>query len=145
MTIELWGTFSVRDHLVDRAFVADVLLYDQLVIPTMPEAEDEAEWPASWNIARQRTALGDLGALAIPIPWNKDRRDTWQKRFDDARSEERRLARSEVTGIVAEDVAMARDPQYKDLPYNITRKLLQDFGSIGAHIRRARRRRRSPR
>ena len=132
MTIELWGTFSVRDHLADRAFVADVLLYDQLVIPTMPEGEDEAEWPALWNIAKQRTALGDLGDLAIPIPWNKDRRDTWQKRFDDARSEERRLARGEVTGIVAEDVAMARDPQYKDLPYNITRKLLQDFANAPA-------------
>jgi hypothetical protein len=63
MTIELWGTFSVRDHLVDRAFVADVLLYDRLVIPTLPEHTPETGWPASWKLAKQRALLGDLGAL----------------------------------------------------------------------------------
>jgi hypothetical protein len=61
MTIELWGTFSVRDHLVNRAFVADVLLYDQLVIPTLPKDEPESEWPTRWNLAKQRALLGDLG------------------------------------------------------------------------------------
>jgi len=135
MTRELWGTFSVRDHLVDRAFVADVLLYDQLVIPTLPEDEAETEWPASWNLLKQRTLLRDLGDLAIPIPWNKDRRDRWQKRLDDARAEERRLARAQVTGIVAEDVSTARDPKYQDLPYNITRQLLQDFVNTDADDR----------
>jgi hypothetical protein len=49
MTIELWGTFAVRDHLVARAFVADVLLYDRLVIPTLPEGKPEEKWPAAWN------------------------------------------------------------------------------------------------
>jgi hypothetical protein len=34
--IELWGTFSVKDHLRERAFVAEVLLYDRLVIPRPP-------------------------------------------------------------------------------------------------------------
>ena len=135
MTIELWGTFSVRDHLVNRAFIADVLLYDLLVIPTMPESEDETEWPASWGLAKQRALLNDLGDLAIPIPWDKGRRDTWQKRFDDAQPKERGFARGQVTAIVASDVAMARDPQYKDLPYKITRQLLQDFANADADDR----------
>jgi hypothetical protein len=132
MTIEFWGTFSVRDHLIDRAFVADVLLYDRLVIPTLPEDEPESEWPTRWNLAKQRTLLSNLDELAIPIPWSQDRRNTWQKRFDDARGEERRRARAEAANYVAEDVGIARDPQYKDLPYNITRMLLQDFANAKA-------------
>jgi len=31
MAIELWGILSVRDHLVERPLLADVLLYDHLV------------------------------------------------------------------------------------------------------------------
>jgi hypothetical protein len=30
MSTEAWGTFSVQDHLAERAFIADVLLYDSL-------------------------------------------------------------------------------------------------------------------
>jgi hypothetical protein len=67
MAIELWGTFSVRDHLVDRAFVADVLLYDRLVLPTLPEQTPENEWPESWNLAKQKTLLRDLGTLPFPF------------------------------------------------------------------------------
>jgi hypothetical protein len=127
MTTELWGTFSVRDHMVDRAFIADVLLYDRLVIPTLPEADPETEWPVEWDLKKQKTLLADLGHLAIPVPWTKERRSEWQKRFDDQRPEERRVARANATQIIGQDVAMARDPQYADLPYRITRNLLQDF------------------
>ena len=44
MPDELWGTFSVRDHLRRRAFIADVLLYDRLVIPYPPDDEQRREW-----------------------------------------------------------------------------------------------------
>ncbi|HSZ60623.1 MAG TPA: hypothetical protein VK828_02425 [Terriglobales bacterium] len=132
MAIELWGTFSVRDHLAARAFVADVLLYDQLVIPTLPEGSSEDGWPAAWNLAKQRALLNDLGNLAIPIPWDEQRRATWQRRFDDANSEQRRSVRAEATNAIASDIATARDPQYRDLPYNITRILLQDYANAKA-------------
>jgi hypothetical protein len=36
---ELWGTFSVRDHLRRRAFVAELLIYDRLVIPYPPPGD----------------------------------------------------------------------------------------------------------
>jgi len=39
MPYEVWGTFSVSDHLRRRPFVADVLLYDKLVIPVVPEKD----------------------------------------------------------------------------------------------------------
>jgi hypothetical protein len=127
MSIELWGTFSVRDHIADRAFIADVLLYDRLVIPTLPEGEPETEWPAEWNLRKQKTLLADLGDIAIAIPWTKERHASWQTRFDDKSAEERRLARAQSTEIIERDVAIARDPQYDDLPYRITRELLQDY------------------
>ena len=127
MTIELWGTFSVRDHLVDRAFVADVLLYDQLVIPTLPENTPEDQWPAKWDLKKQKSLLAELGDLATPIPRTEQRRAQWQTRFDDERAEERSVARAEATQTVEQDVAIARDPQYYDLPYRITRNLLQDY------------------
>ena len=51
MSTEVWGTFSVQDHLAERAFIADVLLYDRLVIPTKPDGQDPAEWPKDWDLA----------------------------------------------------------------------------------------------
>jgi hypothetical protein len=36
----LWATFSVRDHCRPGAFVAEVLLYDKLLIPVMPTVQD---------------------------------------------------------------------------------------------------------
>jgi hypothetical protein len=121
MTIELWGKFSVRDHIINRAFVADVLLYDRLVIPTCPEDRPETEWPEEWDLPKQKSLLADLGDLAIPVPWTKERHSEWQTRFDDKRAEERRLARAQATQIIERDVANARDPQNGDLAYRITR------------------------
>jgi hypothetical protein len=40
---ELWGTFSVGDHLRANSFVAELLLYDRLVVPVPPQ-EGGAEW-----------------------------------------------------------------------------------------------------
>ncbi len=127
MTIELWGTFSVRDHMVSRAFIADVLLYDRLVIPTISPDESETEWPEDWDLKRQKSLLADLGDLAIPIPWTKARRLQWQTRFDGQRASERRIARAQSAQTIEQDVQIARDPRYADLPYRITRNLLQDF------------------
>jgi hypothetical protein len=43
MPFQTWGMFSVTDHLGPRAFVADVVLYDRLVIP-VPDAEERKRW-----------------------------------------------------------------------------------------------------
>ena len=43
MPFQTWGTFSVTDHLCRRAFVADVILYDRLVIP-VPDAKERGRW-----------------------------------------------------------------------------------------------------
>lgn len=54
MSVELWGTFPVSDHLLRRAFLAEVILYDRLFTCILPEGEDETSWPESRNIAKQR-------------------------------------------------------------------------------------------
>jgi hypothetical protein len=53
---EVWATYSVRDHLAPKAFVADVMLYDRLVIP-VPAENDESHL-AEWDVARQDDAAG---------------------------------------------------------------------------------------
>jgi hypothetical protein len=128
MGIELWGTFSVRDHLVPRAFVADVLLYDRLVIPVPADepGSEAATWSAKWNAARQARVLETLEELAIPLPWTKQRQEAWQARFDAEAAPERRQVVAEMAQGVSGDVAIARDPANRDLPYRITRALLTD-------------------
>ena len=41
MPCEIWGTFSVSDHLRERPFVADLLLYDKSVVPVVPQNDEE--------------------------------------------------------------------------------------------------------
>ncbi|HEX2746014.1 MAG TPA: hypothetical protein VHN16_16650 [Streptosporangiaceae bacterium] len=52
MTRQIWGCYSVADHLERRAFVADLLLYDRLVVPT-PSADDLDRWDKQWDPALQ--------------------------------------------------------------------------------------------
>lgn len=81
MSRELWGTFSVRDHLAEHAFVADVLLYDRLLIPAKPADKDPKEWPAEWDHARLNRTLEILGELALPIPWTDELSAQWRSYY----------------------------------------------------------------
>jgi hypothetical protein len=44
MNRDRWDTFSAVDHLRPRAFVAEALLYDRLIIPYPPNAEERERW-----------------------------------------------------------------------------------------------------
>lgn len=81
--VSLWGTFSVADHLRRRPFVADVLLYDRLIVP-VPDGEDEmARWrDRNRNPDLQRDLLGIVGDLGVPIPWSIERARQWARRYD---------------------------------------------------------------
>jgi hypothetical protein len=92
---ELWGTFSVRDHREQRPLVADVMLYDRLVVPV---PADRAEWERwdhpdqGWDPARQKRVLdvlrrhGEKERLVLPIPWDERRRQTFRDTFTAARA-----------------------------------------------------------
>ena len=134
MAIELWGTFSVRDHLVERAFVADVLLYDRLVIPTFAGDEPEDAW-LGWELPKQRKILEQLGDLAIPIPWTRERRKQWQVRFDAYSAQERRQARGELLGAITEETAEIRSRATDEEAYYQTRLVLSDYINSDANER----------
>jgi hypothetical protein len=81
---EVWGTYSVRDHLEPQAWVADALLYDRLVIPVPPpegSPEHEVEWSRwesnGWNPSKQRELVQILGDRAWCVPWDASMRKMW--------------------------------------------------------------------
>ena len=123
---ELWATFSVKDHCTPGAFVAEVLLYDHLLIPVVPMrrdglSSDEAseEWKRwkdnGWDPARLNQLVAILGEHATPIPWTKALQQQWQAHMDSANgpnatpvAEEVRQFRSNgyiMTGTVLERFA----------------------------------------
>ncbi|HEV2447663.1 MAG TPA: hypothetical protein VGS58_17150 [Candidatus Sulfopaludibacter sp.] len=85
---QLWGTFSVRDHMKPGAFRAEALLYDRLVIPTPPKNQP-AEWDRwkkhNWDPVRQSKILDCLAGLAEPVEWTGPWQTQWEQNWNDAR------------------------------------------------------------
>ena len=101
-----WGTFSVADHLLASPFVADVLLYDQLIIPIPTDGNDRERWEKiGRNPARLESCLKILGPLARPVGWGDPQHQMFKTRL-------------ETMEAVAFDVGHVADPLY------ITRMLL---------------------
>lgn len=98
----LWATFSVADHRGKRPFIADVLLYDRLIVPT-PDGESERE---RWRTLgrdpdRQQSLLTIMGDLAIGVPWSLRHHEQWAGRYKQA------TAAADVEVAVRDDVAQA--------------------------------------
>jgi hypothetical protein len=127
VSTDLWGTFAVKDHLVERAFIADALLYDRLVIPTKPANPGGHKWPSSWDLVRQQEILKTLGDLAIPIPWDDRKRGFWQEKLDGSARGERAIARTEFAGDVSADLNDIADAEARG--YEATRRVLEDYVS----------------
>jgi hypothetical protein len=133
---QLWGTFSVRDHCRKGAFVAEVLLYDHLLIPVPPTPADgltpeqaEAEWNRwetqhHWQPRRQREILEILGDRARQIPWTAELQEQWESAMQQEFSAARRNGYF-MTGSVLQQfspamarsvVAVSRYHRLEDLP-----------------------------
>lgn len=79
---QVWGTFSVKDHLEPNAFVAEVMLYDRLVIPRPPDAVECARWQAEkWDPEKLDELLNILGDRAFVVDWNAERQRSWATRL----------------------------------------------------------------
>jgi hypothetical protein len=88
MAIQRWATYSVRDHTKPKAFVADVLLFDKLVLPVPPENEpaERDRWRhEGWNPAWLDTCLEELGDLAEPFAWHQGIREYFKDQWVTAR------------------------------------------------------------
>ncbi len=108
---ELWGTFSVMDHLQEGAFLAEVIMYDRLVIPVPPDparaetaadrtfAEKQSErWKTNgWDPARQKTLLEILKPVAVPVEWNRERHERWAAEYEKSKRE----AARQISGYLA--------------------------------------------
>lgn len=122
---ELWGTFSVADHLRPRPFVADVLVYNRLLIP-VPTDDDIDRWDQlGWQPHRQRTILDILR--------DSDQDRVEEIRWDAELREEFTLRNAHVrAGLAAEAAREVADIQCRRFadpdapPQGITRKVLAD-------------------
>jgi hypothetical protein len=76
MAREVWGTYSVKDHLAPRAFLADLMFYDRLVLP-VPLPGEEDKWK-DWNPKRQGAFISVLeeAKRVKTVPWKVD---TWDR------------------------------------------------------------------
>jgi hypothetical protein len=106
----LWGTFSVADHLRERPFVADVLLYDRLVVPVPAGDAELARWQQrKRNPELQAALLKLIGPnIVVRAPWNEQRRKHWAARLGAATPDDTDLTgpvRDTVANAVAQDVA----------------------------------------
>jgi hypothetical protein len=85
MAIERWGALSVADHNDVPALVANVLLYDRLIMPMYTESDDRDErayWETmGWDPDGQLARREQLGELVIECAWDKNRRQAYSDRY----------------------------------------------------------------
>jgi hypothetical protein len=114
---ELWGTFSVHDHCRRGAFVAEVLMYDKLLIPVPPAVPDgldpteaKREWQrwtdSNWDPERQQAIVNILGDRAQPIPWTAEMQGQWKSAMQDGFAAARHFGYF-MTGSVLQQFAPA--------------------------------------
>jgi hypothetical protein len=118
----LWGTFSVADHKRRHAFVADVLVYDRLIVP-VPAGDDDERWARNqWDVDLQREVLDVLrdgdDDRVVEVPWDRAKREQFKERT------------TELAAAAAFDVSVidsvARDNPDTPAQY-VTRMVLQDY------------------
>jgi hypothetical protein len=107
---ELWGTFAVDDHLRPRAFVAETVLFDRLIVPYPPPEDKEqyAEWAAAgWHPERLKETLAPLDDLAIKISWDKKLRTEWQSEYKPPGRASARMNRARGAAFDARNIKSA--------------------------------------
>lgn len=133
----------MADHLRRRPFVADVLLYDTLVVPIPEDGRDALRWHQLRRQPERQAALLDiLGDHALPVRWTEQHRQQFAARHGGdkahADADESTPERDRMAAEVAADVgrmAQAREigrrnPNPDDPDYLTTRIILADqFGS----------------
>jgi len=93
---QIWGTFSVMDHMRPGAFLSQVVMYDRLLIPVPPDpdraetpedrkfaVEQQERWRKNWAPTRQAKLLEILTEdIAVPVEWNRRRHKMWAAEYE---------------------------------------------------------------
>lgn len=137
MLFERWGSLSVDDHVDTAALVANVLLYDRLVVPVMTEKQvdrNERDYWISkgWNPDLQSDRLKQLDKLAIHRPWSAARREIFRSRAQELDAERLDATGKQLTRmILAQEQAIDKPPGVQGVTvlaaYNSTTSIKQDF------------------
>jgi hypothetical protein len=131
---EIWAAYSVRDHLEPGAFLADVVMYDKLVVPVPSDEPGERErWEKQWEPARQERLLVALGDRVRTVPWDAARRQRWGEAYDQNRKAAGGVLREGLqywlTGSQILDAAPAMATRIAaTTPYRSLDELTTDFG-----------------
>jgi hypothetical protein len=144
MSFERWGSISVADHVDTEALIANILLYDRLVIPVMTEQTDRderAHWLSEgWDPELQLKRIGQLEDLAVPRPWSKLRREAFRTRVDELTAEQHdanAIDHKHVTRmILAQETVLNKPPGVHGVTvvaaYNSITALNDDFPVVNA-------------
>src|SRR6266436_8644595 len=122
MARQIWGCYAVADHKEPRAFVADVLLYERLVVPVPPpdDPQELNRWERRrWDPKRQAELLKILGSVAETVPWSARRRAKWAIRWKSASA-------AVDLGHVADAARSAELTGVSPQAAHITREVLSD-------------------
>lgn len=139
MPIERWGSLSVDDHVDAHALVANVLLYDRLILPVMTpqvDRDERAYWAKhGWDPELQQQRLEQLGELAIERPWDKTRRSIFRTRAEQIAAEKGDAASMDakhLTRMILAQEAVVEKPKGVHrvvvvAAYNSATSINQDF------------------
>ena len=153
MSIERWGSLSVADHNDVSALVANVLLYDRLLMPMYTESGDRNErayWDMQqWRPDAQLERRQQLGGLVVECAWNQARRQAFTSRYEAAKQLDAEVNGEMVTrwlladgqgyqmppGVNHADVFVAYDSSQstvKDIPLQkVNAQMLNEQSRIG--------------
>lgn len=118
---EIWGTYSVRDHTLPGAFLADLMFYDRLVLP-VPRPGEEAAWEReNWSPANQAGLIEELAKFdrVKTVPWQVG---VWEREKEKFAADlaERSSLDSEVAREVARDAFLfTRTRLIEELPRHV--------------------------
>ncbi|MGH8502693.1 MAG: hypothetical protein ACREVE_09520 [Gammaproteobacteria bacterium] len=122
---QICATFSVKDHVREGAFIAEILLYDYLYMPTLATVADgltkeeatkeRKRWvEKGWDPAKQtqlvaRLLNGPIEKRIRPIPWTPNLQAQWKERMggadtllQDKLQESRKNGYAETSGLLAQ-------------------------------------------
>lgn len=141
MIAERWGSLAVADHTSTSDLIANVLLYDRLIVPVMSEQADRNErayWLSKkWDPDLQKERVAQLGRLAIPRPWDASRREAFKTRMQQLKMEQldtksvELLAQQMTRGILAMEPVTEKNPDVERVDviaaYNSASAAQKDF------------------